>query len=236
MRVKRGEIRDKREEETTTTARDEVSTISHLVSKARKVGVEEAISLYPQIFEVPVCLPTDESEYQRFMAVAIAIAVNRTMAKNEEDGRKSSVNGLITSITKTYTAESWKAETEIDQYLTAQVTKKAVKARKAKAVYIPRCERFPTAPPFDPELDDPEIRPVEWLRDRMPDLAQRLLEIECSDQEDLVEKLQEVSKDALEVWSQTTNRTGLRVTQQRKQFISTINPILLQFEARKVSL
>lgn len=231
------EIRDKREEETTTTTRDVGPSIEQLVSKARKVGVEEAISLYPRIFEEPVCLPTEELDYKRFMAVAIAIAVDRAIAKNEENGRKSSVPGLISSISKAYTTERWKAEEELDHYLVDQTkikTAKARKARAAKSAEIPRNERFPTAPPFDPSLDDPEIKPVHWLRDRMPDLYQRVLEIECSDLEELIQKLQKVSRTATEVWNQTTNRTELRAIQQRNQFLSAIKPILRQFEARKV--
>lgn len=192
-----------------------------------------------QIFRKGLPLPTEPSALGVYFAAA---SLGRVLVYRLAGKEVPSEGGLRATVERDYESSPSKAREHLLEALEAlkKHDKAAAAARKTaegeQAAAEERARRIPTMPPSDPELDDPKLKPWDWVVWRLPELAARVeaLERESADHPDLAHELALAKRRHEERWGRAP-KSPLTAQDLRSGLAGALAMICTTFEDREAT-
>jgi hypothetical protein len=199
-----------------TTARESLDKILEL-------GLEKAMHSAARLLD-PLRVPESEPDLSRFIALAVAAVSARAKPK--------SPSAYHNRMLEVFQEDHRAALAALQDVIQDRREAKATAARKQREA-LQRAQDHPQPPEWDDSLDDPQIKPREWISQRMPSLSRRVERVRSSaspELEHLRLKLERLEDDFLQRWERAGSKNQMGATPMRRNYAQVMAKITNQAE------
>ena len=198
-------------------------TARESLDKILELGLEKAMTKAARLLD-PLRVPESEPDLSRFIALAVAAVSARAKPK--------SPSAYHNRMLEVFQEDHRAALAALQDVIQDRREAKATAAKKQREA-LQRAQDHPQPPEWDDALDDPQIKPREWISQRMPSLSRRVERVRSSASpalEHLRLKLENLEHDFLQRWERAGSKNQMGATPMRRNYAQVMAKITNQAE------
>lgn len=224
------EKREERRKEMTTMRERAMPVVEDFLIE-EQFDLLDAMSKHPGIFVKGLAPPTSLDGIDIYCQIAVKAQIEIKRLKGDPVLNRQSYGKPVFQQFLNHPIQA-KAALEALLKLNRQLKSKNASTEKT-AASVSRDKKIASLPTWDDHLDDPAIKPMEWLKSRIPSLHDRVSAIEVfdgSDSDYFHGRAKQISKDFLARWKKAGRKSKLSAEPMRRDLLIKVSRLCDEFE------